>query len=139
MWPNKSYIKLFKFFKKILVDTCPFVGLLIPLFWTFGYTSSGFQSQSWQPYSHLAEVYVRFTFNTCWPLGGQHGSLAILIHILANKHWWGLRLGSRYYAAASQYETRKTLYWLSYAGSACSKIILSVCSKNISNGNVNKS
>ena len=34
------------FLKKILLVTCPFVGPLIPLFWTSGGVSSGFQSQS---------------------------------------------------------------------------------------------
>ena len=36
----------FFFFFKFLLDTCPFVGPLIPLFWTSGDISSGFQSQS---------------------------------------------------------------------------------------------
>ena len=45
-------------FFKFLLDTCPFLGPLIPLFRTSGDVSSGFQSQSGQPYSHLAEVYV---------------------------------------------------------------------------------
>ena len=31
---------------------------LIPLFWTSGDVLPGFQSQSWQHYSHLAEAYV---------------------------------------------------------------------------------
>ena len=44
-----SLIRVFKFF----MDTCPFVGPLIPLFWTSGDVSSGFQSQSGQPYSHF--------------------------------------------------------------------------------------
>ena len=35
-----------------------FVGPLIHRFWTSGDISSGFQSQSGQPYSHLAEVYM---------------------------------------------------------------------------------
>ena len=34
------------FFFKFLLDTYPFVGPLIPLFWTSGDISSGFQSQS---------------------------------------------------------------------------------------------
>ena len=46
------------FFKKFLLDTCPFLGPLIPLLWTFGDVSSGFQRQSRQLYSHLPEVYV---------------------------------------------------------------------------------
>ena len=47
-----------KVFKKNLVDTCPILGPLIPLFWTSGDVSSGFQSQGGQPYSHLAVAYV---------------------------------------------------------------------------------
>ena len=34
------------FFLKFLVDTCPFLGPLVPLFWISGDVSSGFQSQS---------------------------------------------------------------------------------------------
>ena len=41
------------------------MGPLIPLFWTSGYVSSGFQSQSGLPYLCLVEVcvthYLRFT------------------------------------------------------------------------------
>ena len=40
------------------MDTCPFLGPLVPLFWTSGDVCSGYQSQSGQPYSHLAEVYM---------------------------------------------------------------------------------
>ena len=35
-----------------------FVGLVIPLFLTSGDISSSFQSQSREPYLHLAEVYI---------------------------------------------------------------------------------
>ena len=35
-----------------LVDNCPFVGPLVPLFWISGDVPSGFQSQSGLPYSH---------------------------------------------------------------------------------------
>ena len=35
-----------------------FLGPLIPLFWTSGDISSGFKSQSGQPYLHLAEAYM---------------------------------------------------------------------------------
>ena len=41
-----------------LLDTCPFVRLLIPLFWNSRDVSSGFKSQSRQPYSNFAEVYI---------------------------------------------------------------------------------
>ena len=41
------YTYVFFYFLKIFLgDTCPFMGLLIPLFWTSGDVSSGFQSQS---------------------------------------------------------------------------------------------
>ena len=36
------------------------MGTLIPLFWMSGDVSSGFQSQSGQLYSHLAEAYLFF-------------------------------------------------------------------------------
>ena len=39
-------VQSFFFFFKFLLDTCPFVGPLIPLFGTSGDVSSGFQSQS---------------------------------------------------------------------------------------------
>ena len=42
--PLKNGADFFKI--KFLLDTCPFVGPLIPLFWTSGDVSSGFQSQS---------------------------------------------------------------------------------------------
>ena len=51
---HTRFVQLFSF-KKILVDTCPFMGPLIPLFWTSGDVSCGFQSQSWKPYLYLAE------------------------------------------------------------------------------------
>ena len=44
--------------KKFLLDTCPFLEPLIPLFRTSGDVSSGFQSQSGQPYSNFAEAYM---------------------------------------------------------------------------------
>ena len=49
----------FRYFsKKNLVDTCSFSGPLIPLFRSSGNVSSGFKSQSGQPYLHLVEEYV---------------------------------------------------------------------------------
>ena len=45
-------------FFKFSVDMSPFLGPLMPLFRTSGDISSGFQNQSGQPYSHLAEAYV---------------------------------------------------------------------------------
>ena len=43
------------FFLKKLVDTCPFLGPLIPLFQTSGGVSAEFQSRNWQTYSHVGE------------------------------------------------------------------------------------
>ena len=51
------------------------MGPLIPLFWISGDVSSGFQSQTGQPYSHLAEAYV---LHVPCPLGSQHGSQSVL-------------------------------------------------------------
>ena len=63
------------------------MGPLIPLFWTSGDVSSGFQSQSGQPYSHSTEMYtfpeIHLWCDTCRPLGSQHGNQAILFHIPA--------------------------------------------------------
>ena len=62
------------FFLKFLLDTCPFLGPLIPLFRTSGDVSSGFQSQSGQPYSNFVEAYipwdspvVRHLYQCIWP------------------------------------------------------------------------
>ena len=37
---------------------------------------------------------IRLWCNICWPLGGQHGSRAVPIHVLAKKYWLGLSPGS---------------------------------------------
>ena len=53
-WPHRFHVSCpppFLFFKF-------FLGPLIPLFWASDDISSGFQSQSGQPYLHLAEAYV---------------------------------------------------------------------------------
>ena len=43
---------------KFLVDTCPFVGPLIPFYCTSSGICSGFQFQTRQPYSHFDDVYI---------------------------------------------------------------------------------
>ena len=53
-----TYISVILIFFQFLEDISPFVGPLIPLFRTSGDISSGFQSQSGQPYFHLVEAYV---------------------------------------------------------------------------------
>ena len=56
----------FVFFFKFLLDTCPFLGPLIPLFQTSGDVSSGFQSQSGQPYSNFFFFFfLIFLLDTC--------------------------------------------------------------------------
>ena len=60
-----------------------FVGPLITLFWTSSDVTSEFQSQSDQPYLHLAEVYmlhIPWDSHLVWnplTLGSQHGSQVI--------------------------------------------------------------
>ena len=49
---------------------------------------------TWQKHTWCTFPYIHLCSDTCWPLGVQHGSRAILIHILVNKHWWGLSLES---------------------------------------------
>ena len=46
LYPYSIWSRNFFFFLKFLVDTCPFLGPLVPLFWISGDVSSGFQSQS---------------------------------------------------------------------------------------------
>ena len=50
-WTYNSIMMNFiqTFFKKSL-DICPFMGPLVPLFWTSGDVSPGFQSHSGKPY-----------------------------------------------------------------------------------------
>ena len=55
---KNHHLSISFFLKKNLEDTCPFLGPLMHLFQISGDVSSGFQSQSGQPYSHLAEVYM---------------------------------------------------------------------------------
>ena len=93
-------VMFFLFLKHFWRTWVLFVGPLIPLFWTSGDISSRFQSQSGQPYLHLAEVYmlyvpqIYFWCDTCQPFGGQHGSWTILFHIPVRRHCWGLKPGS---------------------------------------------
>ena len=51
-------LTFFKIFARLVL----FVGPLMRLYWTSGDVSSGFQSQSGQPYSHLAETYILHIF-----------------------------------------------------------------------------
>ena len=67
-----------------------FVGSLIPLIWTSGDVSSGFQSQSgfclirtWQRCTCYTFPEIHLWCYTCWPLGGQHGCQADLFYLLS--------------------------------------------------------
>ena len=74
------------------MDTCPFVGPLIPPLWISGDAISGLQSQSvslictWQRCTWCTFLEIHLWCHIYCSLGGQHGSWA--------KHWWDLRLGS---------------------------------------------
>ena len=72
---NTLPLFLKSFFFIILVDICPFMRPLIPLFWTFGDVSSGFQSRirNWQRHMWcmVPEIYLWCDF--CRPVDGQHG------------------------------------------------------------------
>ena len=81
----------FKIFSRTLVL---FVGPLTLLVWTSGDICPGFQSQGGFSCLHALSPQIDLWRDTCWPLGGQHGSWAIPTHILTNKHWWGSSSGS---------------------------------------------
>ena len=79
-------------------DISPFVGPLIRQFWTYGDISSGFQSQSGQPYLCLAEVYMLHVSSDShlvqhMPTSWWHGSQVVLFHIPVSRHYWGSKLG----------------------------------------------
>ena len=64
--------------------------------------------------------------DTCWPLDGQHGSWAIPIYVLVNKHWWGLIRRSIMPMLHSGRQ-RQRLYRLTYADSAYSVHVCTLC------------
>ena len=78
------------------------MGPPIPLFWTSGDISYGFQSQSGQPWwrhTYYTFPEIHLWCNTCQSIDGQHGS------------------------HCSQCEIRQTLYQLSYTSSALTSIL----------------
>ena len=100
-----------------------FVGPLIPMFWTSGDVSSGFQSQSGQPYLYLAEAYMMYilwfpplvqhlltSWQPAWQLSCSHPCTCEQALV-------GLETRICH-ATTSQYETRQMLYRLTYAGLA---------------------
>ena len=99
------------------------MGPLIPLFWTPGDVSSGFQSQSGQPYSNLAEVYILhipwdsplvWHLPTSWQPAWQPSRL---FHIPA-RHWWDSKPGAIMPPLTVWDQAGRTFYRLSYPGSA---------------------
>ena len=92
------------------------MGPLIPLFWTSGDVSYGFQNQSGQPYSCSVETYVLciswdsalvWHLRTSWwpPWQLNHSLPHIFEQALV-----GLETGICHAVAASRCETRQTLY-----------------------------
>ena len=67
-----------------------FIGSLIPCFEPLGDVSSGFVLGRGVGVTHSHRLWCY----TCWPLGSQYGSQAILFHIPASRHWWDSKLGS---------------------------------------------
>ena len=68
--------------------------------WVFGWLLSFTESRvaslicTWLRHTWCTFSDFLLWYNTCWPLDSQHGSWAVLIHVLVNKHWWGSRPGS---------------------------------------------
>ena len=92
-----QYVLFCFFLKKFWKTQVLFVGPLIPLIWTSGHLLKarvGSLIHTWQ--RHMCHMFpeIHLWCETYRPLGGQHGSLAILIHVPARRHWWGLKLGS---------------------------------------------
>ena len=58
---------------------------------------------------------IHLWFDTCWPLGCQLGSQAVLFHVHVSRHWWGSKLGSTVPPLTVWDQTgRRTLYWLGH-------------------------
>ena len=128
----EQFIQLFsllflKFFWRTWVL---FVGPLIPLFWTSGDVSSGFQSQSGQAYLSLAEAYmlhvpwdspVVWHLPTSWWLAWQ---LSHLFHIPV-RHWWDSKPGAIMPLLTVWDQAGQTLYRPSYPYSAHFSLLFS--------------
>ena len=77
---------MYRLFKIFWWTHVLFVGPLIPLFWTSGDVSSGFQSQSrsliftWKRHAWCTFPEIHLWCNTYQPLGGQHGSQSLSPH-----------------------------------------------------------
>ena len=68
------------------------MGPLIPLFWTSGDVSSGFQSQRGQHYSYFCGFISGVTPADIL-FARMAGNLAVLLNIPVRRHWWGSKSG----------------------------------------------
>ena len=114
--PQLNMLSLLLFLKKkqFWRTSALFVGPLIPLFLDFCWYQHWVSKPGWIPslayFITCAQQIPQIHpwCETCWPLGSQHSSQAVLIHILVYKHWWGSSLWLTWHA----------LYRMSYACSA---------------------
>ena len=111
------------FFKIFLEDMSPFCGATDTPVSDFWWRLLLVSKPEWVlPYSSLEEAYILcYTFpeihlwcDTCWPLGGQHGSWAVSTYLPGIGGTRNQELSCH----RSQCEIRQTLYRLSYPGSA---------------------
>ena len=71
-----------------------FVRLLVPLFWTSGNVFIWILISEWFPSLHFLlhflqqqNLQIHLWCNTCWPIGGQYDSRAILVNLPVNLEW----------------------------------------------------
>ena len=114
----------FFFFLNFLEDTNPFFGATDTPVSDFWWCLLWISKPEWVlPYLSLAEAYmlyymfpeIHLWYDTCQPLGGQHGSWAV-----SSTYLWGIGGTQNWELSChrSQCEIRQTLYRLSYPGSA---------------------
>ena len=49
--------------------------------------------RTWWGCTYYTFLEIHLLCITCWPLGSQHGSWAILYHVPVSRHWWGSKPG----------------------------------------------
>ena len=109
------------------------MGPLIPLFWTSGDISSGFQSQS----GFCLSRGICFTLHIPWdsplvwhlPTSWQPAWQPSRLFRIPARHWWDLKLGAIMPPLTVWDQAGQTLYRLSYPGSAFYDNILSTQKK----------
>ena len=121
-----------RFFLKFLLDTCPFLGPLIPLFGTSGDISSGFQSQSGFCLIRTLWRHMWYTFpeihlsrNTSAGVYSQHSSQSLSPHVCFSRGrmpdlnhrppaWQGDALTTRPQRPSSDWKTLLLKFWLKW-------------------------